>query len=362
MSYVLIFETDPALTTNLRENIAALGAVTVSVVKNGREAQMALMQHPQALAFVPLTDAENIIRSLHAIQPELPVVVLMPSGESMPKGLANQVVGKISADDQDDKLPGLLQKHLRDAMWDTAVLLNVLQQAPIGKLIKTVLFSRAHNHLAHWGELNTSQAIAVARQAGSNWDDTDYPVRIQFMYVPSRPSDFLLYTQRVQSRQKDIYLLTLIAAPETPLSRLRQQAQRLGDALLAMLQGETPVVVPETAVLDAKKSYALVWSPVRPLPAAIRKPLHQAIARLAQLNSCTITHLAIQAELVHLVVACPDDRDTAWAAYLFKNGSEEMIQKQFAVSANLWRTGYYATESTEPLTEAELSIFFEPDN
>ena len=69
-----------------------------------------------------------------------------------------------------------------------------------------------------------------------------------------------------------------------------------------------------------------------------------------------MTYIAVQTELIHLVVLCPPDRDSAWAAYLFKNGSEATIQQEFGVQDILWETGHYATESSEPLSEAELRI------
>jgi len=58
-------------------------------------------------------------------------------------------------------------------------------------------------------------------------------------------------------------------------------------------------------------------------------------------------------------VTCPPGRDSAWAAYLFKNGSEQVLQQQFGVAATLWDKGFYAVESTDPLATAELNIFLE---
>ncbi|MCZ7670100.1 MAG: transposase [Chloroflexi bacterium] len=89
--------------------------------------------------------------------------------------------------------------------------------------------------------------------------------------------------------------------------------------------------------------------------------MRRALERLAATNGCGLQQVSVQPEPIHLVVTCPPGRDSAWAAYLFKNGSEEIIQQEFNVTANLWETGYYATESEEPLTETELNLFLERD-
>jgi REP element-mobilizing transposase RayT len=87
--------------------------------------------------------------------------------------------------------------------------------------------------------------------------------------------------------------------------------------------------------------------------------LRRALERLAAANACVLTHTLVRPELVHLVVTCPPGRDSAWAAYLFKNGSEQVIQQQFGVAATLWDKGFYAVESADPLATAELNIFLE---
>ena len=111
-----------------------------------------------------------------------------------------------------------------------------------------------------------------------------------------------------------------------------------------------------------QKSYAIVWRPIRPIPKSLHIPLRRAIERLATANACTLGFTSVHEKLIHLVVTCPPGRDSTWAAYLFKNGSEDTIQKEYGVTATLWDTGFYAVESSEPLSEAELNLFLEREH
>ncbi|MCA9971815.1 MAG: hypothetical protein KC425_16435, partial [Anaerolineales bacterium] len=159
----------------------------------------------------------------------------------------------------------------------------------------------------------------------------------------------------------DGYLLTLAALPETPLREVRLRARQLTESLAEALRGGPGAggigVQIDTGLLGRRKSYALVWRPVRPLPKSLHVPLRRALERLALANACVITFIQVQAELVHMIVLCPPENDSSWAAYLFKRGAESMIQQEFGVSATLWENGYYAAESTEPLSAAELKVF-----
>jgi hypothetical protein len=95
------------------------------------------------------------------------------------------------------------------------------------------------------------------------------------------------------------------------------------------------------------------------LPSHLHIPLRRAISRLAVANACVLTHVQVQVDLVQLVVTVPPGREASWAAYLFKNGSEQTIHQEFELRGSLWETGFYAIESTEPLSEAELNLFLD---
>jgi hypothetical protein len=187
-------------------------------------------------------------------------------------------------------------------------------------------------------------------------------VQIQFAPLPSRPDDGLLYTRVVTEE----YLLTLLAMPETPLRELRLRSERLAAALLEALLGRVNVdgeqMTVDTGLLGKRRSFAMVWRPLRPLSPALLIPIRRVFERLAATNACVLMHNDVQPDLVHLVLLCPPDKDSLWASYLFKNGSENIIQQEYGVRTSLWETGYYAAETPEPLSVAELNLFLESNN
>jgi hypothetical protein len=245
---------------------------------------------------------------------------------------------------------------------ETAVILSALQQTPLGKLVQTVIFAQKTNLLAHWGELNITQAATVALIAGEKWRAEPNSTIIQFIHLAARAGDLLLYSCAVA----DTFLLTLVALPETPIRELRQQAKTVAANLEQVLQGKTlQDVRAETAAAASNgqhSAYAIVWRPIRPIPKSLHIPLRRAIERLATANACTLSFTSVHEKLIHLVVTCPPGRDSTWAAYLFKNGSEDTIQREYGVAASLWDTGFYAVESSEPLPEAELNLFLEREH
>jgi len=373
---ILILDPDKAFAMHLAKALKALGPVRVTVTPTMREAALHLVQRIQDLAFIPVAADAQVVRSLRAVQPDLRLILMVPTPDvAVPDFYSGQIQAVLIKSLVDVDLPEVLEqadgqpfRSLGEdeegeeaSAPDTAVLIAALQQAQLGQLLQTVIFAQAAQVLAHWGNLNDTEVANVALHTGREWLQDQYKTRVQFLHLPPRAGEWLLYTTCLEKA----YLLTLVAAPEMPLPELRRQATQLASYLRDALNGVTPFFSSaETAVTEQapdQKSYAIIWRPVVELPPALHIPLRRALDRLATANGCRLRHTAVQPELIHLVVTCPSGRDSAWAAYLFKNGAEEIIQQEFGVAANLWETGYYATESTEPLTDAELNIFLERD-
>lgn len=377
--HILILEPDDSFAERLDRALKRLKAFTVTTVASVTEACLHLMQNPQDLAFIPVTDNLKIIHSLRAIQPDLRLILMTPSAEAqMPVIYLGQVQGVLIKSLVDVELPDVLEAAMNQPFFtaratrakttgeatslDDRVLLATLQRAKLNRLVPSVILARGPKLLAYLGELTETEAATIAIQVSEWREQTTHPSRVQFIHLPARAGDLLLYTHCIA----EDYLLTLVALPETPLSELRGRVDRMLAALIKIIRGRTAplsLAAQETGPLvSGRTSYALVWRPIRPLPAALLIALRRALERLATANACVLTHVLVRAELVHLVVTCPPGRDSVWAAYLFKNGSEQIIQQQFGVAATLWDKGFYAVESAEPLSTAELNIFLEHDS
>lgn len=373
---ILILETDQTFALHLAKALKAATPARVSISPSVREACLQLVQKPQDMAFIPATKDTQVIRSLRAIQPDLRLVLVVPSGEyAVPDFYSGMVQGVLIKSLVDVDVPTILMQaddqpfrseepaHKPSGAPDTAVLIAALQQAQLGQLLQTVIFAQATQVLAHWGALNDSEVANVALHVGQEWLQDNYKARIQFLQLPPRAGEWLLYTTAIDRQ----HLLTLVALPEMPLAQLRRQADQLTGYLLDALNGIATFAAPapnkgnntRDGVESNQKSYAIVWRPLEPLPQRLHIPLRRALERLALANGCALRHTTVQAALIHLVVECPLNRDSDWAAYLFKNGAEEIIQQEYSVTTNLWETGYYATESPGPLSEVELNLFLE---
>jgi hypothetical protein len=229
-----------------------------------------------------------------------------------------------------------------------------------------VVLSRGAEVLACRGISPDVQARAVAHLVNQGWQENRPQAQVQFLPAGEGYDVALLYTRPVI----DDYLLTLIARPHIAIGELRARADVLAEHLTQRRAGlapggkagvERPVAPtsrPPVAVAPAN-SLALAWRPINRLPAMFHDPLRRCLEELAAGNACVLTHVMIRPEFVHLVVTCPPERNSAWAAYLFKEGSEAELQARFELTTPLWAKGYYGAEATNPLSENELSLFLE---
>lgn len=372
---ILILDPDKEFTAQLARQLRANGFLSVFAAPTVREARYRQSRNKIDLAFIPVSEDDKVVQTLRSKQPGLRIIIMTPSPEDrVPELFSGKVQAVLIKSNVEADLPDILDRALNEPLVkgqtkplqppkrpDTALLIAVLQQANLGQLIQTAVFAKKERVLAHWGKLNDTEVAAIALHVGQAWPEEEgQNVRVQFHRLPARSGDRLLYSRCVE----DSFMLTLVALPETPLTRLRIEADQIADHLAEAVHGRDMFDTPLKAYAQSKQkslTYAMVWRPLKKLPPALEIPLRRSLERLATANGCVLRQAAVQPELIHLVVTCPPGRDSAWAAYLFKNGSEEIIQQEYSINASLWETGYYATESEEPLSETELNLFLERD-
>lgn len=247
---------------------------------------------------------------------------------------------------------------------------QILQRVAWPEAVQGVIFSWEARIVSQWGDLPEEEWGQIARQVDKSWQKTAGDINVaQIQFLNSRHHDqsLLLYTRAVVIAPATYYLITLISLLQITITELRRPADDAAGQLAALVSADQGIVlgadaVPAGAASPAERSpatYAIVWRSVEPMPAAIHSPLRRAFEQLAQENGCLIKYLAIEADMVHLVVACPPGRNSIWAVHLFKRGAEEKISQQSGLSARLWAKGHYAVESEQPLAEAELNLFKE---
>ena len=386
MKRILIVEPDEQFATRLFEALVDMGDFSVSSAPTMREACLVIAQEPHDLAFVPVEEGTSLIRSLRSVQRDLRLVAVVPDADAeVPPAFRPVVQGtlartRVGADVKDvlerafgSKLQAKETVDLPAGDGDgkgagELTLVESLQSLSLVDDVLSALLSREASLLAHGGTLNEEQASAIARRLAETWESV-HTAQIQFIRLPTRTSDLLLYTRSLGNQ----YLLTLVAKPNTLVGKLRREADAIVDKVGPLVNGGTAGDRDRTMAVASGRdhsgggrrggptsdqvSYAIVWRPRESLNEMLHIPLRRALERLAERNACVLTHLNVDADLVHVVAACPPGRSSAWAAHLFKQGAEAEIQKQFGMEAPLWEKGYHATQSTEPLEQKELNLF-----
>lgn len=388
MKRILIVEPDEGFATRLFQALVDVGDFSVSSTPTMREACLVIAQEPHDLAFIPVEEGTSLVRSLRSLQRDLRLVAVVPTPDfELPTAFRPVVQGTLARtrvgsdvrdvverafgarqlppDTADAKAPSDPPPDSKDGEVGELTLLELLQSVPLEEEILTALLSQKATVLAHGGTLDDEQASAIARRLAKTWEAA-HTAQIQFIRLPSRASELLLYTRPVG----DDHLLTLAARPNALVGKLRRQANSIAAKVVPLVNGgpagapKRPAPVARSRSgrqgdreMPEQRSYAIVWRPREPLSEMLHIPLRRALERIAETNACVLTHLDVDEDLVHVVAACPPGRSSAWVAHVFKQGAEAEIQKQFGMAASLWEKGYYATESADPLEQRELNLF-----
>jgi len=373
MKQLLILEPLENFQQKLVEALRAAGKYGLTVTENFQDGLLGLAEKRHDLALLPaeLAISTSLISDMRQVQPDLRVVLLTSGQSTEELGAAlvqsqGALLRQQLSQDLDNVLAAALKKNVQlesldeHSALDSDVVMPFLQQLEIGENIQTMMLAHPSGVIALRGELTLAQATAIALLVRRTWADASYPVQIQFFHIPGQTGDWLIFSRAIN----DTYVVILVAWPHAAVSLLRAQAEELVYALGHLVAGKFEVE--QAAMLQIagnsprdSKTYAMVWRPIDRLPGFMHIPVRRTLERIAQGDACIIRSLAVTSELVHMVVTCPPGRNTIWVAHVFKSGSETEIREQFGVKATLWAKGYYATESSEPLSEAELNLFLE---
>lgn len=209
-----------------------------------------------------------------------------------------------------------------------------------------------------WGA-DLERALSIAERVRSTWSGATNTSQIQYYYFGEDGEPLLLLTRPVSAT-----LLTLAARPTMAVSRLRRYADELAGRLLNDGNSSTkPAATRKVAGQDygtAKDgAYAIAWRPVEPMSPTMRRAIREGAQRLARENGCHLSFVGVASDHVHLVLNCPSHRNGSWAAFAFKSGIEKEVWRRYDTTASLWRKGFLASPSTEPLAGAELLFYLD---
>jgi len=397
MKRILVIESDETYAQRLLTLLKITGQYGVSLVKTMREAALLLAQQPHDLALAPMSDGDNLVRSLRSVQANLRIVLTTPRANIPPPS-------ELPADIQGVLLMPLLEVDLlglvRDALSqevkptativepkglgvDAALLEEILKTSSWAEPVQAALLSYQAKRLASWGVLSKPELSALASQVDHDWhNEPRQPQDAQIQFWGGDvgvTNPFVIYTRlTVQG-----LLLSIVAVSQLTITELRLQSDAVAEKIAAQLpppapveeiadspvEDETEVTQPgvaETAVRPAAtlitssgKTYTTIWRTLSPLPEAVLHQLEPIFQEIAEDNGCLIKHKLLRPDLVHLVVACPPGRNSVWLVHLLKQQSEARLATAFDQEASLWAKGYYATESSSLLSDSEIQLFLD---
>lgn len=375
---ILIVEPDTIFATRLAAALER-GKYQATIVRHIRDACLILVQQPHDLAFVPAQSDDGLLRALLVLQPELPLVGIVPVPHTpLPQLQRSRLKTLLSKSRFDMELPlvleAILQKPVSPLFLQVktgeAQVISVVDMGRVAVLLQrafretgvTTAFIQNQAALAFAGEFNNEQAALIAARCQQTWSATQMTAQMQFYRLPGRIEEMLLYTLPVG----ETHHLVLAASPTTPLTMLRSLSEQLRPQLTELIGQEMVVAaapLPQTPIITQSNTnnhtFAILWRAYEPIPDFLNIPLRRALERIARANACLLTHFDVTNQYVHLVVSCPPGRNSTWAAHLFKSGSERELQTQFQVRTSFWSPGHYATTSADPLSPAELDLFMQ---
>ncbi|MEZ4511682.1 MAG: hypothetical protein R3C62_07400 [Chloroflexota bacterium] len=387
MQTILIIEPDNGFAQALAQELKKIGPTTISTVPTLPEGCLILSQRQQSLVFMPVgEDTATLVRALRALQPGVPIILTLGEETAVSPAITSQIQGMLTHKNLKSYLPQLLAQtpafvpvRAADPAKPPAAsptppplpttsskqpirpadIQHLFDRVELGELVQTIILSQGETVIASHGRHKPALQKLFISQIGADWNGR-YSARLQFHPTPN--GNVQLYARALS----DGYLLTLVAMPEASLRELRMRGEALTAVIQQLLDGRQPETLDtiqfspsQPGQREKRISYNIAWQPQKPLRPDLQIPLRRALQRLAHENACVLTYVTAAPELIHLHINCPATRGSDWVAYLLKNGSEAIIQKEYHLDEPLWATGFYAAESAKPLSDNELRLLLE---
>ncbi len=373
MRHILVLESDSEIASRIARTISEDGDTDSLVVNSARAAYYEITKRYFDLAIIPVDDSESIARNLRALQPDLPIVVTTPEIDIHPfKDYSEGFAGAIRTPRLEVDLPVVFKRiwllNDRPRIAKRSLMpgdepisneeLSILWHEEIAADIALqVVLSRKGNVVAYAGSQDDALIKQVASQVGASWTGSLQSAQVKYLVPLGWQEPVVVYTCEAGG-----YLLSIVADNNADIGELRNQAKRFAVVFAQSRtyqdapKGRSGAEVGKTGSIVGPITYALVFWPIEPLPATVRKVVRFGIRKLAMENVCELKHLSVEAGYIHLLASCPPGRSSGWVVQLFKEGTEKEIQAQFGFSPRLWADSYFATETRQPLSDAELAL------
>lgn len=372
---VLILEPDPTLAARLEAALKLHGRYSPQQVESLGAACRMLAKQKYELAIIPAEEANRRAQSMRTLQPDLPIVLtISKEDEGSQAAELQKFQGYLSLDNLENDLPAILvqarwhndtqipqsgDSWLGDDTFSRKKLNDLCRLIQLDGSVQQVILSKGQEFVACGWVEDEERARKVVKQVNETWDGGVHSTQLQFYQIEDEETTSMFYTRQIGG-----YLLTLVARHDASLPVIRSQSDQLSaeltgkpiDVKLTSQKVHRPSGTASASEDKPRVTYALVIWPIEPLPSSLQKFVKKSIEEIAGEVDCDLKKLMVQEDRLQVLVELPSDRPSSWFAKLVKDGVKRKIQSQFGLSLELWASGFYASQSDQPLSETELSL------
>lgn len=239
-----------------------------------------------------------------------------------------------------------------------------LTQVSLELSAEATILTRQNEIIALAGHLSNDDVLELRDTIQNDWSTEAQGARLRFVTLPSSGKEYMLYSTLTAG---DL-VLSMIFTGTTPLRLIRQQGQRLTQALQSVPEPApqpTPPAIPTTAIVEdtlTREAYAFVW-----LLRDSNQRLNRSIARsitaglTIQLQELGWRIQSIQANenYIYLLAEVPGEEPAHRIVRDLKQRSAEIAyaQDQSFTPQMLWDDSYLVLTPGRELTLEEIHEF-----
>ncbi len=247
-----------------------------------------------------------------------------------------------------------------------------LTQASLETAAVATLLSRDGQVVAHDGDLTEEDIADLSEVIEGDWEAEESQSRIRFITLGGSGDNYMLYSRRTEEGG---FTLSTIFVAKTELTQIRQQTQRLIEALEAFPEqadasetGIVPVAPTQTTSLQpfvpASPLIAFTFLWLVPDDAhRLSGPVQQAVLSGLDIQlreeGWRIDTLDVQAEYVYLHCGVPGDAEPQTIIHELQARAAKIALAQDATldEATLWADGYMIVSPGRPLSFDEIQQY-----
>ncbi len=238
------------------------------------------------------------------------------------------------------------------------------------------ILTRESDIVAFAGHLSQVDALELRDVIHNDWDVGGEGARLRFISLPSSGKDYMLYSIRTVNE----LVLSMIFAGTTPLRVIRQQGQRLIEALESIPESALEEAVPPAPQVDTHQpaaitpvqtappvildDYAYVWllrDPAQRLSDSVSHAISTGLTTQLNEQRWHIQALEVDESYVYLLAGVPGEAAPHEIIDDLQRRSAEIAatQDDTLMPANLWADSYLVLTPGREMSREEIQEFID---